>query len=255
MKPNLILLFIVIVLFSCEKEKEPDFTNGSDVLTLRLITSVSNITNTSARVGGLITSETGTTVKERGVYWGTVLHPEKNGLKLAMGHGTGSFSSDIKGLSGDLTYYVKAYARSSKDTVFGNELSFNTQMKKPCYLELPVPELEFKGTYEYIGAFGDSLTGYSLNVANYNLFPVELFEASPDLPPCGLNTNSARTWVNILDSNGNYIYGFCGLRSPSDLQSIWFGIYHGVTPPSGVYIQLIDRACDITYTSNTIDIP
>src|SRR5207253_1196750 len=74
------------------------------------------------------------------------------------------------------------------------------------------------------------------------------------LPPCGLNSDASRTWVFIYRGDGSYIYGFCGLASAEELNRIWFGIPTGQSPPSQVFIRLIDRQCDITYTSNTIEL-
>ena len=43
-------------------------------------------------------------------------------------NGTGSehFASQLDGLSGNTTYYVRAYATNSAGTAYGNELSFKT---------------------------------------------------------------------------------------------------------------------------------
>ena len=120
-----------------------------------------------------------------------------------------------------------------------------------CYPDLPAPELVTAGMENYIGSDSNPYTRYLLNVANWAQFPDELFEASPDLDPCGLNTNSSRTWVSIFAADGTYIYGFCGISNANGLNSIWFAKPQGELPPC-VYITLEDRRCGTTYTSNVV---
>jgi hypothetical protein len=122
-----------------------------------------------------------------------------------------------------------------------------------CFKCLPSPRLAYKGKEDYTVS-GVAYTRYNLEVANRDDYPASLFKPAPDLPPCGLNTNSARTWVSINNSNGNYIYGFCALSSPSDLNGLWFAIPKGKTPPKSVYITLNDRRCKIVLKSNLVTI-
>ena len=134
---------------------------------------------------------------------------------------------------------------------FGGGLHFYRNLDSlNCFPNLPTPNLTITGTEDYLGAFGDPFTRYFLTVTNRSLFPNELFEAAPDLPPCGLNTNASRTWVDIYARDGTRIYGFCALSSSEDLNSIWFAVPQGESPPDSVFITLTDRRCDIIYTSN-----
>lgn len=119
-----------------------------------------------------------------------------------------------------------------------------------CYPNLPSPNLVYTGSEDYIGSDGKEYTRYNLEVTNSGDYPDELFEPAPHLPPCGLNTNAARTWADIYDNENNRLYGFCALSSSDGLKSIWFSRLRGVPPPVSVYVELTDRECDITYTSN-----
>lgn len=119
-----------------------------------------------------------------------------------------------------------------------------------------IPKLVFKGTESYVGSDGKQYVRYRLTIENRNAFPIKLFEPAPDLPPCGLNTKSSRTWVNIYDAKDNRnIYGFCALPSSQELDSIWFGVSVGVSPPDAIYVQLIDRKENKIYLSNTVTLP
>ena len=117
---------------------------------------------------------------------------------------------------------------------------------------IPKPELILSGTEEY-EASGQHWVRYELAIANWTAFPPELFEPAPDLPPCGLNTSSSRTWVEIFNAkDDSYIYGFCALSSPESLTSIWFAVEKGAKPPETVYVVLMDRKNETAYRSNSI---
>ncbi|MEJ1930315.1 hypothetical protein WDZ92_08510 [Nostoc sp. NIES-2111] len=119
---------------------------------------------------------------------------------------------------------------------------------------IPKPELVFKGQEAYTNA-GKNFQRYNLAVANSAAFPSQLFESSPDLPPCGLNKNSSRTWVDIYNAqNSQRVYGFCAFSSPQNLNSLWFAVEQGQTPPSSVYIVLTDRRTKKTYRSNSVSL-
>jgi hypothetical protein len=118
---------------------------------------------------------------------------------------------------------------------------------------IPNPVLHLTGTEEYSidrdGAHSE-WTRYRYGVANKAEFPVALFAKAPTLPPCGTNTNSARSWVDFFSAEGKRIYGFCALGSPNDLDSIWFALPRGEVPPSYVYIVITDRQTNTQYKSN-----
>ncbi|MBC7910978.1 MAG: hypothetical protein H7Y30_10790 [Pyrinomonadaceae bacterium] len=77
-----------------------------------------------------------------------------------------------------------------------------------------------------------------------------MFAAAPELPPCGSNTKSARTWVDIYDSSGKRLYGFCALANRDGLDKLWFALEKDVIPPSWVYIEMNDRKTNTKYKSN-----
>ncbi len=122
-------------------------------------------------------------------------------------------------------------------------------------VELPNPQLIFTGIENYIDYYGSPYVRYKLDVTNWSQYPAELFTLAPDLPPCGLNNNSSRTWVNIYNAATNaYLYGFCGFTATQSLSSLWFGVLQGSTPPQSVYITINDRRTGATYRSNTVSV-
>lgn len=92
---------------------------------------VTNITQTSAKGGGEVTSDGGTTVTERGICWSTNHNPTVSGNHANSGTGTGSFTCNMNNLNAHTTYYVRAYATNSKGTAYGEEVSFNTSANPP----------------------------------------------------------------------------------------------------------------------------
>lgn len=114
---------------------------------------------------------------------------------------------------------------------------------------MPIPVLIFVGQESYT-ANGSNFTRYRYNVFNMEVYPNEMFAAAPSLPPCGANTNSSRTWVDVFDQQAKRLNGFCNFGNHDDLNSIWFSLPEGELPPSWVYIELHDRHFDVKRKSN-----
>ncbi len=110
--------------------EEVTFTTLASMGTLTT-TAASNITVTSATVGGNITSDGGAEITARGVCFSTTENPTVEDTKVASGSGVGAFSCDLTGLTFNTTYYVRAYATNSKGTAYGNQISFKTLTTTP----------------------------------------------------------------------------------------------------------------------------
>lgn len=123
---------------------------------------------------------------------------------------------------------------------------------EPARAVLPNPVLTFVGQLSFTKE-DKTFVRYQFKVNNKASFPSALFEAAPGLPPCGVNTKSSRTWIDIFDQRGKRLYGFCAFSKPDDLGSIWFALEKDVLPPSSVYIEMNDRQTNTTYKSNLAD--
>ena len=73
------------------EEKQFSTTTEKSKPTVTTLTPT-NITSSSAIVGGNITSNGNAEITERGIYYGTSQNPESTGTKVKIGSGTGSFS-------------------------------------------------------------------------------------------------------------------------------------------------------------------
>ena len=110
---------------------EVHFTTQSAQLPTVTTGEMSNITCTTAQINGNVTSDGGVAVTERGICWGTEHAPTTEETHATSGTGTGSFSVEMTGLEPGTTYYVRAYAKNSQGTSYGNEVSFATTADKP----------------------------------------------------------------------------------------------------------------------------
>lgn len=86
--------------------------------------AVSFLSRVKAGIGGDVTNEGGTSVTERGIYWGTT--EETQATKVTAGSGTGVYNVLLSGLDEDTTYYFKAFATNEGGTGYGDVLSFKT---------------------------------------------------------------------------------------------------------------------------------
>lgn len=108
----------------------------NDVVTMAelpsVITSpVTNIIQNHATCGGMVTSDGGAPVTERGVCWSTNGNPSVTGSHSSDGSGLGEFTSNIAGLTVNTTYYVRAYATNSAGTAYGEVISFTPGVSCP----------------------------------------------------------------------------------------------------------------------------
>jgi uncharacterized protein (TIGR02145 family) len=109
---------------------ELSFTTSAVIPTLTT-TAISSITTTTASSGGNISSDGGASVTERGVCWNTATSPTIANSKTSDASGSGSFASNLTGLTPGTTYYVRAYATNSAGTAYGDELTFSSSPVAP----------------------------------------------------------------------------------------------------------------------------
>ena len=93
-----------------------------------VITTVdlSYLSTTFVTGGGNVPSDGGSVVTERGVVWDTAADPTIEDSKTSDGSGSGSFVSQVTGLTPGTTYHLRAYATNKAGTSYGEEKIFGT---------------------------------------------------------------------------------------------------------------------------------
>ena len=111
----------------CYEKIGNDVNECGNMFTMTTI-PISAITSTSAKSGGNIMNDGGFPIFERGVCFGTSMHPTVflPFNKTSDGTGIGSFDSNLNELNTDTKYYVRSYAINSKGINYGDEVSFTT---------------------------------------------------------------------------------------------------------------------------------
>jgi hypothetical protein len=84
------------------------------------------VSGARATTGGHIFDDLGSPITSRGICYRTSHSPTLSNLIIYSGADTGSFTIIMRDLNPHTTYYVKAFAISANDTVYGNEITFTT---------------------------------------------------------------------------------------------------------------------------------
>ena len=114
---------------------------------------VTGITETTAVCGGNVTADGGAEITARGVCWSTSQNPTISDSHTTDGSGTGSFTSNMTGLTENTVYYIRAYATNSYGTSYGSQKSFTTngQINGHDFVDLGLPS-ELKWATCNVGA-------------------------------------------------------------------------------------------------------
>lgn len=127
----------------------------------------SNVGCTSATCGGSITAESGVSINQRGVCYGTSPNPTTSNLVFNSGTGTGSFTCNLTGLSPDTKYYYRAFAiYNGSETKYGEQKDFTTLLYATFdyagttyYVHPEVGTMEWQSAVDYCE--GLTFAGYS----------------------------------------------------------------------------------------------
>lgn len=101
------------------------FTSGADLPSVST-DNISSLTFNSATISGSVLADGGAQVTQRGICYGLTTNPTIQNSFVLSGSGLGSFTSNISGLSGNTTYYARAFATNASGTSYGSNLIFST---------------------------------------------------------------------------------------------------------------------------------
>src|SRR5665647_1524141 len=105
------------------------FTASCDnSLPFRTVTTtvVTDVTSTTATVGGKITNDNNIVTTVQGICWSTKTGPTITDSKTSSTTIAVDFTGSLTGLTPNTTYHARAYLSNSDNTVYGSEISFTT---------------------------------------------------------------------------------------------------------------------------------
>jgi hypothetical protein len=152
-------LLCILFVFACKK-KNP----GPSVPVLTTV-GVTNITDTSIKAGGFITSNGGQEITACGFCWSkinagpTIADDTTVTIKTS-----GGFVSELTNLEPGSTYYIRAYAINSIGIGYGDVVTFNTRNAVPVITNViisgsPVVDSVLSASYSYSDIENDPESG------------------------------------------------------------------------------------------------
>src|SRR5690554_5602956 len=129
--PLLLMGVFLIFASSCNKDDDDNGNGNNTGIPVLSTTAITDITQTTAKSGGNITSDGGAPITVHGVCWSTNENPTIDDNKTEDGTGAVSFTSSVTGLEPNTTYYLRAYATNSAGNGYGSTMSFTTQARFP----------------------------------------------------------------------------------------------------------------------------
>ena len=128
-------------------ENTTQYQTEGGLVTLVFLTSattvmteyVSDVTASSAICGGYVEGDANDSITARGACWSTNQNPTLSDNHTSDGSGFGHFTSNINSLAQNTTYYIRAYATNSEDTIYGEELTFTTDSVVGEWVDLGLP--------------------------------------------------------------------------------------------------------------------
>lgn len=124
---NFLLILAIVLFVSCKKEQLDPVQTEQKVKVET--SSVTQITSSSAIVGGDVTFDGGSIVRERGVCWSKTPSPIIGGNHESLGTGVGAFTYNLTELEPATNYYVRAYAINDAGINYGRVVGFSTLYK------------------------------------------------------------------------------------------------------------------------------
>ena len=124
----ILLLIHAIVLFVGCKKEQPDPNQIEQKVKVET-SNVTEITSSSAIVGGIVTFDGGSFVRERGICWSKTPSPIIGSDHESLGTGVGTYTYKLTELEPATNYYVRAYAINDAGINYGKVVSFSTLYK------------------------------------------------------------------------------------------------------------------------------
>ncbi len=164
-----------------------DFYGYVDAIAPSVTTnSISSVTGTTLTLNGNATSDGGSSITQRGFYFGTNSSSPTNNTKYTVSGTTGAYSLGRTGLSGSTTYYCWAFATNSIGTTYGSRTQATTSaVFTPAYsIDMYNREAGWGYTPQSYGSGPNgTLTGLSSYIDPYTSSVVTFYSFSTSVSP------------------------------------------------------------------------
>ena len=153
-----------------------------------------SITAYTAIVQGSVLDDGGSEILERGFVWSTSSNPDLSDNKIVEPNmDSGEFTLQLSGLTTETNYYVKAYAINAVDTVFGEQLRFETDWDYSLDMVLVEGGTFIMGCSGNNCEVTESKQKYKVNLDGFYIARFEFTQkhwekimgSNPSLSPCG----------------------------------------------------------------------
>jgi uncharacterized protein (TIGR02145 family) len=182
-------------------EEKNFITNGTNKPTV-LTRNITSIGSTSAKCGGENLLENGMEITRKGVCWSsTNSEPTVNDYKTEDGIGDVNFVSELKGLTPNTSYYLRAYAENSVGVGYGEIKTFTTYINTISDID--------GNTYKTVTIGDQDWMAENLKTTSYNN---------------GISINQITSKIDWKDNNDG---GYCYSDFNSSLNSTYGKLYNG----------------------------
>ncbi|WP_428741669.1 hypothetical protein [Tenacibaculum sp.] len=136
-------LFLLLLVCSCSTEQASEVVTEENPKALAEIATLKtneaqDVSSSQAIIWGVIESNGGSSVYERGVCYGKIANPthEDTIKKASVTKASGEFKVDLSDLEEGTVYYARAYVVNDIDIAYGNEISFRTEELASQFLSI-----------------------------------------------------------------------------------------------------------------------
>jgi hypothetical protein len=161
----LLIITVGCTLFACKKTGSDSGVDVAAVKPTITTNDAKDITSTNATIGGYVSTDGGSMLKESGICYSTTPGVDTSKNKMTAYTVGGNFDVPLKNLSLLTTYYYRAYAINSQGLVYGTEKSFFVPVNGYS-TSSQVAAANLKAYWAFENGYADSVTG-TVGTANH----------------------------------------------------------------------------------------